>query len=144
MATPAESPAASTDMEKPMSAPGGEPSLYQHSFWHKDMAVHRKSLIGTLILPLIYTSISMWICLSLFWGSLLENNNLSKLKVEFVNLDKGGFVGDTLFQEVQAAVAKQTNHFQWNFDSSSQSDADSRQLVLDEAVWAVLQGTPLF
>ena len=86
----------------------------------------------------------MWICLSLFWGSLLENNNLSKLKVEFVNLDKGGFVGDTLFQEVQAAAAKQTNRFQWNFDSSSQSDADSRQLVLDEAVWAVLQGTQLF
>ena len=122
--------------------PQAETPLYGHSFFDKELRGSRKLLVQTLFLPLLYTSLLMWACLSMYWGSLLPNNNLTKLTVAVVDLD-GGFLGQQVIQGIQASNHATSNHLNWLFGDNIKTDADSRYAVLDEQTWAVLQGPVL-
>lgn len=121
------------------AAPDGT-RLYQYSLWDKEMRKHRGKIWPLIGLPLIYTSILMWTCLSLFWGSLVGNNDLGRLTVALVNLDHG-FVGEAIVAGVKASTIRDVNHLDWRFVDSLHQESQSRDLVLDEAVWAVLRGS---
>ena len=114
------------------------PSLYTHSFWSKDFRSTRKLSFQTYVLPIVYTSLLMWACLSFYWGSLLSYNSLTKLPVYAVDLD-GGFLGQQVISGIQS-IAEEPNHLQWHFDTSITSDAASRELLVQEHAWGVVQG----
>jgi hypothetical protein len=118
---------------------GLDTAMYQFSLWDKEILKYRRMLFDAVFLPLIYTTILMWICLSLFWGSLFDNNNLRKIGVTAVNLDDG-FVGSSLIGALKSEIAGSGTQLNWNFDNMITSDSESRQLVIDEKSWAVLQG----
>ncbi|KAK3173516.1 hypothetical protein OEA41_006846 [Lepraria neglecta] len=46
-----------------------ESSLYNHSFFDEGFRSSRKLLLSVLLLPLVFTSLSMWACLSLYFVS---------------------------------------------------------------------------
>ncbi len=125
------------DAKTPTS--GAAPALYSQSFFSKEMRASRQLLFPTLALPLLYTSLLMWACLSIYWGSLIPNDNVTKLTVMAVDLD-GGFLGDQIFQGIHAHIKQTPNHLNWVFGDLVRSDARSKSLLLDEQVWAVLQG----
>ena len=114
--------------------------LYRYGFWDKEMAKTRSMLFSAIVLPLVYTALLLWLCLSLFYGSLITNNTISKVRVTAVNLDVGGSVGRGLISGIEAANAANPNHLDWDFGSPLGSDEDARSWVLDEQSWAVLLG----
>src|SRR4051794_36065168 len=67
--------------------PNPLPSLYRHKFFSSQGAAARKALIPGLVLPLVYNAILLWACISLFFGSLVQNNDVSKISVSAINLD---------------------------------------------------------
>ncbi|KAI9838447.1 MAG: hypothetical protein M1838_004598 [Thelocarpon superellum] len=115
--------------------------LYRHSFFSEEMRESRKQLTATLILPLVYTSLLMWACLSLYWASLLPSNNLNKLTVVAVDLDHG-FLGAQVMQGIQGAASPSPDHLNWIIGDGITSSADSESVVLDEQAWAVVQVSP--
>ena len=116
-------------------------ALYQHAFWDKEVAPKRKLLISLLLLPLLYTTLLMWLCLSIYWGSLVDSNNVGKIKVLVANLDTGNFLGDQIAAGIQNDIATNTNHLDWEIDSSLQSAADCQNAISDEQAWAILFST---
>lgn len=113
-------------------------TLYQHAFWDKEVAPKRKLLTSLLLLPLLYTTLLMWLCLSIYWGSLVDSNNVGKIKVLIANLDTGNFLGDQIAAGIQNDIATDANHLDWQIDSSLQSAADCQNAVRDEQAWAIL------
>ena len=89
---------------------GSAQQLYSQRFWSAAMATERKTLLQSLFLPLLYTSLLMWACLSLFWGSLTTSNHLSKLKATVV--DREGESG-VLGPAIVAAVSNAYNSLDW-------------------------------
>lgn len=81
----------------------------------------------------------MWACLSLFFGSLLKNNDVSKIKVTAVNSDND-FLGLSIVSNIQRSLEMPGPHLRWSFeDGIGNGDERSRELVLQEKTWAVLQ-----
>jgi hypothetical protein len=119
------------------------PSLYNRSFWSKDFGPTRRLSLQTYLLPVLYTSLLMWACLSFYWGSLLPNNNLTKLTVYAVDLD-GGFLGKQVIAGIQDSIAETPNHLKWHFDGTITTDAASRELVTQEHAWGIVQGKDCF
>ena len=115
-----------------------ESSLYNHSFFDEGFRSSRKLLLSVLLLPLVFTSLSMWACLSLYFGSLFSNNNLTKLTVYAIDLDHE-FLGNQVINEVKASQSL-GGGLDWRFDISVTSTSMSQYLVLNEQAWAVLQG----
>lgn len=115
--------------------------LYSYTFFSPGAAPARKALVYTLLYPLLYNAILMWVCLSLFFGSLLDNADISKIKVTVANLDDG-IVGAGIVEGIQASLQGPEPHLRWRIEegASGWTDADSRHLVVDEQTWAVLQG----
>jgi hypothetical protein len=114
--------------------------LYRYTFFSPGAAPARKALVQTLLFPLLYNAILMWVCLSLFFGSLLDNADVSKIKVTAVNLDDG-FVGASILEGIQASLQGPGPHLKWRSEGGGAwTDKDSRNLVVDEQTWAVLQG----
>lgn len=113
-------------------------TLYQYAFWDKEVAPKRKLLTSLLLLPLLYTTLLMWLCLSIFWGSLVDSNNVGKIKVLVANLDAGNFLGDQIAAGIQNDIATDTNHLDWQIDRSLQSATDCQNAVRDEQAWAIL------
>ncbi len=113
--------------------------LYSRSLFDMELRDSSKLLIKTLVLPLVYTSLLMWACLSLYWGSTLYSS-LGGLTVYSINLDDGPF-GQQITEGIRK-TAKNTsfNNLGWQFVTSINSDEASRQLLLDERAWAVVQG----
>jgi hypothetical protein len=64
--------------------------LYSYSFLDPELKESRRSLINTLVLPVVYLSVSMCGVLGLFWGS-TTFSSLNQLSVQVTNLDNGGF-----------------------------------------------------
>jgi hypothetical protein len=113
-----------------------EERLYTQTFWSPSMATERRMLTKTLFLPLLYTALLMWACLSLFWGSLTTNNNLSKLTAVLVNLEApDGMLGNA----VEVAISNATNSLDWRIENDGIPDLAER-LVLNEDVWAAVEG----
>lgn len=139
MAGAKESGGALTPPPDPVPTPAPARDLYSLSFWDSEFRETRKVLGKTLALPLLYTSLLMWACLSLYWGSLLSNNSLGKLQVYAVDLDDG-FLGKQIISGIQEAIATTPNHLNWRFDTSITSDALSRGLLTDQRAWGVVQG----
>lgn len=115
-------------------------SLYKLSFFQNEFAPIRRQLLGTLLVPLIYTSLLMWGCLSLYYGSLTSSNNLSKVTVYAVDLD-GGLLGQQIIAGVKKSQASSSRGPDWKFDAGIDSTEMTRELVLDERAWAVLQSS---
>lgn len=113
--------------------------LYSQSFFSKEMRTGRRLLFPTFVLPLLYTSLLMWACLSIYWGSLIPGDNITKLTVMAVDLDRG-FLGDKIVQGIHAHMKQTPNHLNWVFNDLIKSDDHSKALLLDERAWAVLQG----
>jgi len=67
-------------------------------------------LTGALLPLVFYTTLLMWACLSLYWGSLVPNNDVTKISVFFVNLDAGGSLGSQIATGIQAAINSTPNH----------------------------------
>lgn len=118
------------------------PELYRHKFFSSEGTAARKALVPALIVPLIFNAILLWACLSLFLGSLLNNNDISKIRVAAVNLDDGSF-GEGLINGLKGSLQAPGPHFRWSFmdEQSARGDGNplSRSLVLDEKAWAVLE-----
>lgn len=115
-----------------------EATLYNRSFFERELHTSRKLLFHSHILPILYTSLLMWICLNLYWGSAVSSN-LSKLSVYAINLDSGVF-GEQMLQEIKAPFQDRVNSLGWHFDDSVLSNASSRDLIVDERTWAAVQG----
>ena len=120
-----------------ITADAVDENLYNLSFFQKDFVKYRKQLIGLLLLPLIYTSLLMWGCVSLYFGSLISNNNLSKLTVYAVDLD-GGFLGEQILAGVKMSQMT-PGGLNWQFDTAINETSLSQEVVLNERAWAVLQ-----
>lgn len=121
-----------------MATSHDEAELYSQMFWSVGMAPQRKMLLQTLLLPLLYTSILMWGCLSLYWGSLLTNNKLDKLDVLVVNReDNSGILGPAIV----AGTASQAgpNSLHW-IVGNAMTPRYAEELVRQEAVWAAVEG----
>lgn len=137
--------------EKPPSSitsPSPSPSpLYSHTFFSKEAAEARKGLIPGLVVPVIYNALLLCACLALFLGSLIRGNDISHIKVTAVNLDDGIF-GSSLINGIKKSLAAPGPHLRWTFvdavDVPRAYDADvwSRNMVLEEEAWAVLQISP--
>lgn len=128
-------PVLKMDNDKDAQVP--QPGLYTHKFWSTDMAIERQKLVQTLLLPLLYTSLLMWACLSLFWGSLLTANDLGRLPVALVNPDNAnGFLGDAVIAGLPGAASP--NALAWKVYSST-SLGEAERLVLTESVWAAVE-----
>ncbi|KAF2020579.1 hypothetical protein BU24DRAFT_469342 [Aaosphaeria arxii CBS 175.79] len=116
--------------------------LYSYTFFSPQGATLRKSLVPSLVLPIIYNIILLWVCLSLVLGSLVPNNDVSKLKVTALNLDDGAF-GTGLIQGIQASLISPGPHLRWdiisNGNSVEQDENWSQNVIQDEKSWAVLQ-----
>jgi hypothetical protein len=125
--------------EQDDSAPS-TPRLYRHTFFSIEGAPARKALVPSLILPLFYNAILLWVCLALFFGSLLKNNDVSRISIMAVNLDDGPF-GDALMHGVKRSLEEIGPHLKWvvGDDSVKRGDGWSREQVLAEKTWAVLQ-----
>lgn len=65
--------------------------LYIHTFFSPDAVAACKQIIPSYVLPVIYNAILLWACVALFFGSLLKNNDISRISVTAVNLDDGSF-----------------------------------------------------
>ncbi len=120
------------------TAQSAKESLYNLSFFDNEFAPIRKQLIRTLLVPLIYTSLLMWGCLSLYYGSLISSHNLSKLDVYAVDLD-GGFLGQQMIDGIKKSQTTSTGGLRWQVTAAINSTEMSRNLVLNEQAWAVLE-----
>ena len=116
-----------------------EPVLYSYAFWDKRMLPKRKMLTGLLLLPVLYTTLLMWLCLSIYWGSLVDSNNVTKLKVVVVNLDIESFLGEQVISGIHKDILTNSNHLDWEFDNSIHSPEECQNIVLNEDAWGVLQ-----
>jgi len=114
-----------------------EKTLYNRSLFDPELCGNRKLLIKTLVLPVVYTSLLMWGCLSLYWGSTVSSN-LNKLTVYAIDLDGGEF-GQQMLQGINASIKDPAHSLGWRFDGTVTSDAASKHLVLNEQAWAVVQ-----
>lgn len=111
--------------------------LYGRSLFDPALRSSRKLLLGTLVLPIIYTSLLMWACLSLYWGS-TTYTSLRKLSVYAINLDDGDF-GRQMITNIRAAASEDPAGLGWHFEPAEKSANMSQELVLDEKAWAVVQ-----
>ncbi len=98
--------------------------LYNHSFFDRELRTSRKLHIQTLVLPIVYTSLLMWACLSLYWGSTMSSN-LDKLSGFAVILD-GGPVGNQILQGINSTLHDRIHSLGWHIDGSLLSDASSK------------------
>ena len=114
-----------------------ENKLYNRSLWDPELRGSRKLLINTLVLPVVYISLLMWGCLSLYWGSTVDSN-LNKLSVYAIDLDGGDF-GQQMLQGINASITNPAHSLGWHFDNTVTLDAMSKHLVLNEQAWAVVQ-----
>jgi hypothetical protein len=122
-----------------------ETLLYRYDFWDKEMRPHRRSLIAVLFVPLFLTTLLMWVCLSIYWGSLVPSSSSKPLTVTVTNLDFGGGFGAGVVAAIQIANQAKGNTIKWLFDSNIESVNDSRGLIVEEKTWgAVLSMSPLF
>jgi hypothetical protein len=121
------------------SAPS-TPDLYRHTFFSTEGAVARRTLVSSLILPLVYNAILLWACLALFFGSLLKTDDVSQIVITAVNLDDG-YLGEALIQGIEGSLEGSGPHLKWVIDDKSVQRGDdwSRELILAEKSWAVLQ-----
>jgi hypothetical protein len=126
-----------TIQDKPMEP---QVELYNRSFFDRELRASRKLLLKIYCLPLLYTAILMWTCLSLYWGSTVSSS-VNGITVYAVNLDDGRF-GQQMLGGIQAQLATNPNNLGWIFDPTINSDAASRELVINEDAWAVVQVNP--
>jgi hypothetical protein len=112
------------------------PQLYRHTFFSSQGAAARKALVPALVLPLIYNAVLLWACVSLFFGSLLNSNDVSKIGVVAVDLDHGSF-GEGVLAGIRGSLEREGKYLKWIF--STGSDVWSKSMVLEEEAWAVLQ-----
>ncbi|KAF1841397.1 uncharacterized protein K460DRAFT_166555 [Cucurbitaria berberidis CBS 394.84] len=121
-------------------SPSPTPQLYRHTFFSTEGTGARKSLVPAIILPIFYNSILLWACLSLFFGSLLKASDISRISVTAVNLDDGSF-GQGLVNGIRESLERPGPSLDWYFDEKSieHGDAWSRNMILEENTWAVLQ-----
>lgn len=117
-----------------------EKTLYNRSIFDPELRGSQKLLLKTLVLPVVYTSLLMWGCLSLYWGSTVSSN-LNKLTVYAIDLDGGDF-GRQMLQGINASITNLPHDLGWRFDNTIVSDAMAKHLVLNEQAWAVVQSTP--
>lgn len=117
-----------------------EITWYQYGFWDRRMRADRQKLMPVLILPLTSLTLLMWACLSLYWGSLLTNNIVTKTRVDIVNLDTGD-LGTQIVTGIQTAKLAASNQLDWRFNDASLSVEDCKELVLSESTWAVVRCT---
>ena len=114
---------------------GSAEQLYSRTFWSGAMAAERRILLQSLFLPLLYTSLLMWACLSLFWGSLTTNNDPAKLKVTVINREsENGVLGPAIV----AAISNAHNSLNWHIVDGGHPDL-AKRLVLNEDVWATVE-----
>ena len=119
-----------------------EPQIqpYSRSFFDKDLQESRKSLRSLLILPMLYTTLLFWACLSLYWGSTVSSS-LNKLSVSVTSLDDGSF-GQNLLESIQTNSEQLVNTVNWHLDQNLLSDSGTRERVINEHIWASIQGIP--
>ncbi|MCJ1386475.1 hypothetical protein MMC17_009601 [Xylographa soralifera] len=114
-----------------------ETVLYSKSFFAKELRKSRKLLVFSLLIPLLYETLTIWGTASLFYGS-TTSTSLKRLTIYAVDLD-GGFLGQEMLEGIRASLNSTPNPLGWQFDDSVNSDVMSRELVTDEQAWAVIQ-----
>ncbi|MCJ1431925.1 hypothetical protein MMC27_001281 [Xylographa pallens] len=117
--------------------PPQETVLYSKSFFSKELSTSRKLLLYSLLIPLLYETLTIWGTTSLYYGS-TTSTSLNRLTVYAVDLD-GASLGQQMTGAIKASLNSIPNPLGWQFDDSVNSDAMSRDLVTDEQAWAVIQ-----
>ena len=134
--------ARTSEVARNADAPAEPTPLYLHSLFSRGVLQRWRDLLTTLWLPVLYDMLLMLGCLSLYWSTLQYNNVLNGLSVTVVDLD-GGFLGTRVVDGLRAVANGAPGTLAWTIDDSITSDAESRQRVVDERTWAVLQGATL-
>jgi hypothetical protein len=96
-----EKPNAAGQHRKASIPPTSE--LYHQIFFSKEAATARKALVPTFVVSLIYNAILLLSCLSPFFGSLLQSNDISRISVAVVNLDDG-FYGSAVISGIRESL----------------------------------------
>lgn len=67
------------------------------------------------------------------------SSSISELNVYVIDLDHT-LLGQQVVAGVRASLSTSVNSLGWQFDDAISTDSMSRQLLLDEQAWAVVQG----
>ncbi|WVQ83351.1 hypothetical protein IAT38_005490 [Cryptococcus sp. DSM 104549] len=116
-------------------APGEKKKMekYKYNFFDPEMAMFRKIAFKILIGTCVITTVVMWLCLPVYWGSLWKSNRYTdKLTVRVIDRD-GGEIGSTISQ----FLLSQTNLRYFTTPSADFPDVASIEHdVVNEGVWA--------
>jgi hypothetical protein len=143
MFSPRKQPSTSVEQEEGLTATTSKTPLYHYTFFAKEAAAARKTLVPGLILPVFYNVLLLWVCLSLYFGSLLKSNDISRIHVAAININDGPF-GAALIAAIKYSPDGQGLHLKGTFADPSTVNAQtwSKSMVLEEHVWAVLEIFP--
>ncbi|WVQ76068.1 hypothetical protein IAR50_005705 [Cryptococcus sp. DSM 104548] len=118
-------------------APAGRKpmSKFAYNFWDPEMAHLRKIAFKILGGTLVITTIVVWLCLPLYWGSLWKSNKYTdKLTVRIINRDSGA-IGSNITNTL-------LSHTNLNYFTTPASDFatndDVGHDVVEEGVWAAI------
>ncbi|KAG8694144.1 hypothetical protein FRC09_010034, partial [Ceratobasidium sp. 395] len=130
----AERDAENTDEWRPAEGPG---ALFDPKIAHL-RKIYTRILLGTLAL----TIVMMWICVSVYWGSLARSaTHAPSLKTWVIDKD-GGEVGQAVVQGLLATTQSGTKqHLGWRQIPADQVD-DVAYAIVDEQAWGAVVVNP--
>ncbi|WVR09756.1 hypothetical protein IAU60_006832 [Kwoniella sp. DSM 27419] len=108
---------------------------FSHGFLSPEIAPLRAVALKILVGTLVITTIVMWLCLPVYWGSLWKANKYTdKLTVRIIDRD-GGEVGQTVSQ---ALLAEKNLRYFSTPSSNFPDQASVEHDVVNEGVWAAI------
>ncbi|ODN82224.1 hypothetical protein L202_02510 [Cryptococcus amylolentus CBS 6039] len=117
-------------------APGGKgPRKFAHNFWDPEMAKFRGIAFKILGMTVVITTLVVWLCLPVYWGSLWKANKYTdKLTVRIINRDSGT-VGSNITDTLLAQ--KNLRYFETSASEFPTNDLVANDVV-EEGVWAAI------
>ncbi|KAG8759872.1 hypothetical protein FRC12_009674 [Ceratobasidium sp. 428] len=141
----AERDAENTDEWRPAEGPGARmpaPEKCAHTVFDPKIAHLRKIYTRILLGTLALTIVMMWICVSVYWGSLARSaTHAPSLKTWVIDKD-GGEVGQAVVQGLLATTQSGTKqHLGWRQIPADQVD-DVAYAIVDEQAWGAVVVNP--
>ncbi|KAK1921555.1 hypothetical protein DB88DRAFT_506410 [Papiliotrema laurentii] len=116
---------------------GAKPKLdkFAYGFWAPEMAPFRKVAAKILIGTVVITTVVMWLCLPLYWGSLWKSNHYTdRLTVRVIDRD-GGAIGQAI---TQALLAETNLRYFSTPPSEFPTNAEVAHDVVQEGTWGAI------
>lgn len=126
-----------------------EKTLRRHSFFHPDIAQHRKQYLTFYYIYAALLIVLMWALLPIYWASLAyTTQHTQRLTVQVTDFDES-VIGRSVISAVQQAQAHASAipTLGWQVVntgtlSSSASATSIADAVFDEQIWAAVVGEP--